>query len=151
MSSPAALSTPFLPPPGIARWKAHLSLAALLQIFGDYYHFRHRAVTKRSLSPHRPRHSRLQREPQVSVALALLAPIPFCSERPQHFAHPHTLIYLSTSFPGKVAGAAGRKAKDQEGRVSGAHRPQVPPAVVPGMLPSWVLVFSPPLGGAVRG
>lgn len=35
------------------------------QIFGDYYHFWHRAVTKRSLSPHRPRHSRLQREPQV--------------------------------------------------------------------------------------
>ncbi|XP_074174248.1 furin isoform X3 [Rhinolophus sinicus] len=35
------------------------------QIFGDYYHFWHRAVTKRSLSPHRLRHSRLQREPQV--------------------------------------------------------------------------------------
>nr|6A8Y_A Chain A, YR26_SDS [Homo sapiens] len=26
-----------------------------------YYHFWHRGVTKRSLSPHRPRHSRLQR------------------------------------------------------------------------------------------
>lgn len=35
------------------------------QIFGDYYHFWHRAVTKRSLSPHRLQHSRLQREPQV--------------------------------------------------------------------------------------
>lgn len=35
------------------------------QIFGDYYHFWHRAVTKRSLSPHYLRHSRLQREPQV--------------------------------------------------------------------------------------
>ncbi|KAM4826414.1 furin isoform 2-T7 [Thomomys bottae] len=35
------------------------------QIFGDYYHFRHRAVTKRSLSPHRLRHSRLKREPRV--------------------------------------------------------------------------------------
>ncbi|XP_071464704.1 furin isoform X2 [Marmota flaviventris] len=35
------------------------------QIFGDYYHFWHRAVTKRSLSPHHSRHSRLQREPQV--------------------------------------------------------------------------------------
>ncbi|XP_028907334.1 LOW QUALITY PROTEIN: furin [Ornithorhynchus anatinus] len=34
-------------------------------IFGDYYHFWHRAVVKRSLTPHRPRHSRLQREPQV--------------------------------------------------------------------------------------
>lgn len=55
------------------RWKAQLSLPALLQIFGDYYHFWHRAVTKRSLSPHRPRHSRLQREPQVSVATALPA------------------------------------------------------------------------------
>lgn len=145
MSSLAASSTPFLPPPRTARWKAHLSLAALLQIFGDYYHFRHRAVTKRSLSPHRPRHSRLQREPQVSVALALLAPIPPTLRTPTH-----TLI-PSTSFLGKVAGAAGRKTKDQEGRVSGAHRPQVPPAVVPGMLPSWVLVFFPPLGGAVHG
>ncbi|NXD83935.1 FURIN protein, partial [Halcyon senegalensis] len=34
-------------------------------IFGNYYHFRHRAVVKRSLSPHQPRHSRLAREPQV--------------------------------------------------------------------------------------
>ncbi|XP_064311982.1 furin [Phalacrocorax carbo] len=34
-------------------------------IFGDYYHFRHRGVVKRSLSPHQPRHSRLAREPQV--------------------------------------------------------------------------------------
>ena len=63
------------PPPspaslGTDRWKAQLSLPALLQIFGDYYHFWHRAVTKRSLSPHRLRHSRLQREPQVSAAPA---------------------------------------------------------------------------------
>ncbi|NXJ02119.1 FURIN protein, partial [Psophia crepitans] len=34
-------------------------------IFGDYYHFRHSGVVKRSLSPHQPRHSRLAREPQV--------------------------------------------------------------------------------------
>ncbi|NWS44275.1 FURIN protein, partial [Probosciger aterrimus] len=34
-------------------------------IFGDYYHFRHSAVVKRSLSPHQPWHSRLAREPQV--------------------------------------------------------------------------------------
>ncbi|NXX50974.1 FURIN protein, partial [Tricholaema leucomelas] len=34
-------------------------------IFGDYYHFRHRSVVKRSLSPHQPWHSRLAREPQV--------------------------------------------------------------------------------------
>ncbi|NXE68226.1 FURIN protein, partial [Calcarius ornatus] len=34
-------------------------------IFGDYYHFRHRGVAKRSLSPHQPWHSRLAREPQV--------------------------------------------------------------------------------------
>uniref|UniRef100_A0A674HKL9 furin n=1 Tax=Taeniopygia guttata TaxID=59729 RepID=A0A674HKL9_TAEGU len=33
-------------------------------IFGDYYHFRHRGVVKRSLSPHQPWHSRLAREPQ---------------------------------------------------------------------------------------
>ncbi|KAM9092801.1 furin isoform 2-T11 [Megaptera novaeangliae] len=46
----------------VARKHGFLNLG---QIFGDYYHFWHRAVTKRSLSPHRPRHSRLQREPQV--------------------------------------------------------------------------------------
>lgn len=40
-------------------------LLALLQIFGDYYHFRHSGVVKRSLSPHQPWHSRLAREPQV--------------------------------------------------------------------------------------
>ncbi|NWH25868.1 FURIN protein, partial [Grus americana] len=34
-------------------------------IFGDYYHFRHSGVVKRSLSPHQPWHSRLAREPQV--------------------------------------------------------------------------------------
>lgn len=59
--------------PGTDRWKARLSLPALSQIFGDYYHFWHRAVTKRSLSPHHPRHSRLQREPQVSAPPAPLA------------------------------------------------------------------------------
>uniref|UniRef100_A0A9L0SZM5 furin n=1 Tax=Equus caballus TaxID=9796 RepID=A0A9L0SZM5_HORSE len=46
----------------VARKHGFLNLG---QIFSDYYHFWHRAVTKRSLSPHRPRHSRLQREPQV--------------------------------------------------------------------------------------
>ncbi|XP_070956760.1 furin isoform X2 [Macaca nemestrina] len=46
----------------VARKHGFLNLG---QIFGDYYHFWHRGVTKRSLSPHRPRHSRLQREPQV--------------------------------------------------------------------------------------
>ncbi|NWT49075.1 FURIN protein, partial [Chroicocephalus maculipennis] len=40
-------------------------LLSLLQIFGDYYHFRHSGVVKRSLSPHQPWHSRLAREPQV--------------------------------------------------------------------------------------
>ncbi|KAM8804656.1 furin [Eudromia elegans] len=34
-------------------------------IFGDYYHFHHRGVVKRSLSPHQPWHRRLAREPQV--------------------------------------------------------------------------------------
>ncbi|XDA85795.1 hypothetical protein R6Z07F_015545 [Ovis aries] len=46
----------------VARKHGFLNLG---QIFGDYYHFWHRAVTKRSLSPHLPRHNRLQREPQV--------------------------------------------------------------------------------------
>ncbi|XP_069481286.1 furin [Ambystoma mexicanum] len=35
------------------------------QIFGDYYHFHHRAVTKRSLSPHRTHNLRLEKEPRV--------------------------------------------------------------------------------------
>uniref|UniRef100_A0A8C5S5W5 Furin, paired basic amino acid cleaving enzyme n=1 Tax=Laticauda laticaudata TaxID=8630 RepID=A0A8C5S5W5_LATLA len=35
------------------------------QIIGDYYHFYHRAVAKRSLSPHWSWHSSLSREPQV--------------------------------------------------------------------------------------
>uniref|UniRef100_A0A667YLG5 Furin (paired basic amino acid cleaving enzyme) a n=1 Tax=Myripristis murdjan TaxID=586833 RepID=A0A667YLG5_9TELE len=37
-------------------------------VFGDYYHFRHRTVVKRSLSDHRGTHVRLQREPKVSWA-----------------------------------------------------------------------------------
>uniref|UniRef100_A0A8C5LYT5 furin n=1 Tax=Leptobrachium leishanense TaxID=445787 RepID=A0A8C5LYT5_9ANUR len=35
------------------------------QIFDDYYQFMHRAVVKRSLSPHRSRHVMLNKEPQV--------------------------------------------------------------------------------------
>ncbi|XP_076847862.1 furin (paired basic amino acid cleaving enzyme) b isoform X2 [Brachyhypopomus gauderio] len=34
-------------------------------VFGDYYHFQHRSVVKRSLSGHRSVHVRLHREPQV--------------------------------------------------------------------------------------
>ncbi|KAG5849098.1 hypothetical protein ANANG_G00106420 [Anguilla anguilla] len=34
-------------------------------VFGDYYHFRHRAVVKRSTSGHRGTHVRLHQEPQV--------------------------------------------------------------------------------------
>ncbi|XP_026786123.1 furin (paired basic amino acid cleaving enzyme) a [Pangasianodon hypophthalmus] len=37
-------------------------------IFGEYYHFRHRRVVKRSLSQHRGTHIRLHREPQVKWA-----------------------------------------------------------------------------------
>uniref|UniRef100_A0A8B9KYR3 Furin n=1 Tax=Astyanax mexicanus TaxID=7994 RepID=A0A8B9KYR3_ASTMX len=35
------------------------------RVFGDYYHFQHRSVVKRSLSGHRGVHVRLQSEPQV--------------------------------------------------------------------------------------
>ncbi|XP_060797058.1 furin (paired basic amino acid cleaving enzyme) a [Neoarius graeffei] len=38
------------------------------KIFGEYYHFRHRRVVKRSLSEHRGTHIRLHREPQVKWA-----------------------------------------------------------------------------------
>lgn len=54
--------------------------------------------------------------------------------------HPHQLPH---PLAGTVAGAAGGKAKDQTGPVSGAHGPQVSPAVVPGMLLAWAL--GPPL------
>uniref|UniRef100_A0A8C0XWV2 Furin (paired basic amino acid cleaving enzyme) a n=1 Tax=Cyprinus carpio carpio TaxID=630221 RepID=A0A8C0XWV2_CYPCA len=37
------------------------------KVFGDYYHFRHRRVVKRSLSEHRGTHIRLHTEPQVCV------------------------------------------------------------------------------------
>ncbi|XP_053897195.1 furin isoform X2 [Malaclemys terrapin pileata] len=46
----------------LARKHGFLNLGPIV---GDYYHFRHRAVVKRSLSPHRSRHSHLAREPQV--------------------------------------------------------------------------------------
>uniref|UniRef100_A0A8C2C0H2 Furin (paired basic amino acid cleaving enzyme) a n=1 Tax=Cyprinus carpio TaxID=7962 RepID=A0A8C2C0H2_CYPCA len=38
------------------------------KVFGDYYHFRHRRVVKRSLSEHRGTHIRLHTEPQVMWA-----------------------------------------------------------------------------------
>uniref|UniRef100_A0AAY4BVU8 P/Homo B domain-containing protein n=1 Tax=Denticeps clupeoides TaxID=299321 RepID=A0AAY4BVU8_9TELE len=37
-----------------------------VKVFGDYYHFRHHRVVKRSLSDHRGLHARLQGEPQVT-------------------------------------------------------------------------------------
>ncbi|XP_029282125.1 furin (paired basic amino acid cleaving enzyme) a [Cottoperca gobio] len=37
-------------------------------VFGDYYHFRHRTVVKRSLSDHRGTQVRLQRDPKVTWA-----------------------------------------------------------------------------------
>ncbi|NXX82970.1 FURIN protein, partial [Urocolius indicus] len=46
----------------LARKHGFLNLGPIL---GDYYHFRHRGVVKRSLSPHQPWHRRLAREPQV--------------------------------------------------------------------------------------
>lgn len=42
-----------------------------VQVFGDYYHFRHHAVEKRALSGHRGMHIRLQKEPQVRLVSAL--------------------------------------------------------------------------------
>uniref|UniRef100_A0A672QV07 Furin-like n=1 Tax=Sinocyclocheilus grahami TaxID=75366 RepID=A0A672QV07_SINGR len=38
------------------------------KVFGDFYHFRHRRVVKRSLSDHRGAHIRLHTEPQVMWA-----------------------------------------------------------------------------------
>uniref|UniRef100_A0A673ATV0 Furin-1-like n=1 Tax=Sphaeramia orbicularis TaxID=375764 RepID=A0A673ATV0_9TELE len=42
-------------------------------VFGDYYHFRHRMVVKRSLSGHRGAHVRLQKDPKVTWALQQVA------------------------------------------------------------------------------
>jgi len=42
-----------------------------VQVFGDYYHFRHHGVEKRALSGHRGMHIRLQKEPQVRLLSAL--------------------------------------------------------------------------------
>lgn len=42
-----------------------------VQVFGDYYHFRHHAVEKRALSGHRGMHIKLQKEPQVRLVSAL--------------------------------------------------------------------------------
>lgn len=38
------------------------------QVFGDYYHFQHRGVVRRSLSSHRGVHVRLHTEPQVMTS-----------------------------------------------------------------------------------
>ncbi|XP_066524024.1 furin (paired basic amino acid cleaving enzyme) b isoform X2 [Hoplias malabaricus] len=43
----------------------HIFLAQGFKVFGDYYHFQHRNVVKRSLSGHRGVHVRLHSEPQV--------------------------------------------------------------------------------------
>lgn len=62
-------------------WGRHwaLSVAELIaspfmsvQVFGDYYHFRHHAVEKRALSGHRGTHNRLEKEPKVKL-LSVLA------------------------------------------------------------------------------
>uniref|UniRef100_A0AAQ4PQG8 P/Homo B domain-containing protein n=1 Tax=Gasterosteus aculeatus aculeatus TaxID=481459 RepID=A0AAQ4PQG8_GASAC len=42
-----------------------------VQVFGDYYHFRHHAVEKRSLSGHRGTHIRLEKEPKVKLLSVL--------------------------------------------------------------------------------
>uniref|UniRef100_A0A9J7XXM1 Furin (paired basic amino acid cleaving enzyme) a n=1 Tax=Cyprinus carpio carpio TaxID=630221 RepID=A0A9J7XXM1_CYPCA len=42
------------------------------KVFGDYYHFRHRKVVKRSLSEHRGTHIQLHTEPQVCVKCRIL-------------------------------------------------------------------------------
>lgn len=95
---------PPLASPGTDRWKAQLSLPALLQIFGDYYHFWHRAVTKRSLSPHRLRHNRLQREPQVSAA-----PAPPAASLPLPSSSSHTVF---PSLPHRLSGWSSRWQSD---------------------------------------
>lgn len=45
--------------------------SVFVQVFGDYYHFRHHAVEKRALSSHKGMHIRLLKEPQVRLLSAL--------------------------------------------------------------------------------
>lgn len=52
------------------RW-THCFPFVFVQVFGDYYHFRHHAVEKRALSGHRGMHIKLQKEPQVRLLSAL--------------------------------------------------------------------------------
>ena len=53
-----------------------LPLSLCLQVFGDYYHFRHHSVAKRSLSGHSRTHALLQEEPQVGPLSAHFHPSP---------------------------------------------------------------------------
>lgn len=53
------------------RWIHCFFPFVFVQVFGDYYHFRHHAVEKRALSGHRGMHIRLQKEPQVRLLSAL--------------------------------------------------------------------------------
>lgn len=47
------------------------------QVFGDYYHFQHRTVVKRSLSDHRGTHVRLLKDPKVRRVLCLFRYVDF--------------------------------------------------------------------------
>lgn len=47
------------------------TLTSVFQVFGDYYHFRHRTVVKRSLSDHRGTQIRLEKDPKVRLAATL--------------------------------------------------------------------------------
>lgn len=54
-------------------WKATRMVtfpSFFLQVFGDYYHFRHNAVEKRAATSHRDVHIKLQEEPKVRLVLA---------------------------------------------------------------------------------
>lgn len=85
-----------------------------LQIFDDYYHFWHRAVTKRSLSPHRSRHNRLQREPQVSLAPAPLLPLPLPTlpaPLPCHTPHTYTASLILSQVRWLEQQVAKRRTK----------------------------------------
>lgn len=57
---------------GTAESKVHTFTSAF-QVFGDYYHFRHRTVVKRSLSDHRGTQVRLDKDPKVRLPVWIRA------------------------------------------------------------------------------
>ncbi|KFP15684.1 Furin [Egretta garzetta] len=116
-------------------------------IFGDYYHFRHSGVVKRSLSPHQPWHSRLAREPQVQWLEQQVAKRrtkrdifmePTDPKFPQQW-------YLVSARRGLLAAGPGGKLRSHDSELISEW-----PFLGSRAQPSWVLVPPAPAGAQAR-